>query len=185
LYSHSKTHFVPQIQRYQRRHGIKSMTSSQGRLHQSHLRQGAKPTWPLRRLILLENIQDIDHRTNISKYFSSHPATFLVKVLPVGTCCEDLSVKFPDSETQLTPAFIGGGWVCPQDCLRAPIDMLVNFSTVSETPPADLPLFIESAKQTQSYLTVRNYIAASRVCCAKHFDYKQKTMTWGVILHNN
>jgi hypothetical protein len=52
---------------------------------------------------------------------------------------------FPDSEFQLTPAFIGGGRVWPKDCLRVAIDMLANLSVVAETPRAVLHLFIEAA----------------------------------------
>lgn len=112
--------------------------------HQTHQGQRCKPN------IIIRRLKNIDHQriSKVSKYFSSsHPATFLVKVLSVGICCPDLS-KFPDSEIQLTPAFMGGGRVCPKDCLRVPIDILANFSAVSETPRAVLPLFIEAAKQT-------------------------------------
>ena len=56
-------------------------------------------------------------------------------------------MKFPDSEIQLPPAFIGGGGRgCPipiDDCLRLVADKLRNFSAVSETPRTDLPVFIE------------------------------------------
>lgn len=113
--------------------------------HQTHQGQRCKPN------IIIRRLKNIDHQriSKVSKYFSSsHPATFLVKLLSDGICCPDLSMKFPDSEIQLTPAFMGGGRVCPKDSLRVPIDILTNFSAVSETPRAVLPLFIEAAKQT-------------------------------------
>lgn len=63
--------------------------------------------------IFVLDIQNVNHQriSEASKYLSSHPATFFVKVLPVGIGWEDLSRMFPDSEVQLTPAFIGGGRV--------------------------------------------------------------------------
>lgn len=76
-----------------------------------------------------------------------HPATFFVKGLPVGICWEDLSRMFPGSETQLTPAFIGGGRVWLKECLLVGIDMLASLSAVSETPRAVLTLFTEAANQ--------------------------------------
>ena len=84
--------------------------------------------------------------THILLIHTCHQATFLAKVLPVGICCAGPRMKFPDSEIQLPPAFIGGGGRgCPIDCLRLETDKLPNFSAVSETPRTDLPLFIEAA----------------------------------------
>ncbi|KAK2373672.1 cyclin-dependent kinase F-4 [Trifolium repens] len=56
-----------------------------------------------------QDMRDIDACT-------SHPATFLGYVLPVGICGAGLSMKLGDLELQLTPAFIGGRG-CPIACL--------------------------------------------------------------------
>lgn len=66
-------------------------------------------------------------------------------------------MKFPDSEIQFTPAFIGGGRVCPIDCLLPLTDKLPNFSAVSEIPRADLPLFIEAANNQAQFSINNNY----------------------------
>lgn len=79
----------------------------------------------------------------------SHPATFLVKLLPDCICWLGLRNMSFDSMVHCTPpAFIGGCLNCPTYCLRLPIVTFANFSAISDAPRAFLSLLIAAAAAT-------------------------------------